>query len=91
MHSSQWPAEFKRLVWLVGEPTGTVVWDDGVGSEAIGRRRDLGSKRVLMCFQKKEAESYWLPIALGKKVRVDEGHSRPTLAIVGNRLNSKRS
>lgn len=43
-----------------------------------------------MCFQKKEAEGYWLPIALGKKVRVDEGHSRPTLAIVGKSAEFKK-
>ena len=77
------PHEFKRLVALLGNATGVVRWDDGNGVQSIGLRRDLRHKQVLVSFQKNPASGYWFPFKVGKKIRVDESASRPTVAILG--------
>ena len=38
---------------------------------------------MLVSFQKNPASGYWFPFKVGKKIRVDESASRPTVAILG--------
>ena len=67
-----WNHNFGRLVALLGEPTEVASWNDGAGSEALGYRRNLLTKKVLVAFQKQGEGSFWNPISLGRKIRVDE-------------------
>ena len=77
------PKEMEHLVVLLGQVTGTVAWDDGVAADAIGFRRDLHSKKVLVAFARSNPEGFWGPVEIGKKIQVKEGQSRPTVAILG--------
>lgn len=78
----KWDKELEHLVSLLGQATETIAWDDANGAESIGRRRDLGSKRVLVAFSQEKPGGFWGPVKIGKKIRVKEGSSRPTIAIV---------
>ena len=78
-----WPAGFGRLLSLLGQVTKVVKWDDGDGKASIGHRRDLVQKEVLVAFSRPTPGSFWFELELGKKVKVDEHGSRPTLAFLG--------
>ena len=78
-----WPAGFARLLSLLGQVTKVVKWDDGDGKASIGHRRDLVQKEVLVAFSRPTPGSFWFELELGKKVKVDEHESRPTLAFLG--------
>ena len=77
------PSSFKRLIGLLGNPSNLKVWDDGVAAASIGNRRDLRSRKVLVVFQKRPSSGYWFELSLGRKVKVDESSSRPTIAVLG--------
>ena len=78
-----WNHDFGRLISLLGEPTEVSMWEDGSGPASIGKRRELRNRRVLVVFQKEVETGYWSPTSLGKKIRVNETSSRPTIAVVG--------
>jgi len=82
-----WKDDFQRLISLLGAPTGVAKWDDGNGTDSIGHRRDLAGKRVLVAFQLQTGGGYWLPITLGRKIKVNESGSKPTIAFLGRSWN----
>ena len=75
------------LISLLGAPTGVAKWDDGNGTDSIGHRRDLAGKRVLVAFQLQTGGGYWLPITLGRKIKVNESGPKPTIAFLGRSWN----
>ncbi|CAL1170400.1 unnamed protein product [Cladocopium goreaui] len=82
-----WKDDFQRLISLLGAPTGVAKWDDGNGTDSIGHRRDLAGKRVLVAFQLQTGGGYWLPITLGRKIKVNESGPKPTIAFLGRSWN----
>ena len=79
---SSLPGVFCRLIHLVGDVFRIEGWNDGNGTEALGHRKSLRSEKEVVCFQEEEGTGHWTQISLAKKIVVQEGPVRRTLAFV---------
>ena len=83
------PFQFTRILGLVGEVFRVEGWDDGNGKESLGHRKSLRSCLVLACFSLMPG-GHWDPIHLSRRIRVQEGPERRTIAFVGREWTAPR-
>ena len=76
-------SRFRSLLHLIGIPDRVQTWDDGDGEKALGCRKSLRERKVIVCFQENE-EGHWDEIQLSRKIKIKEGRVARTLAVVGH-------
>ena len=83
------PFQFTRILGLVGEVVRVEGWNDGDGKESLGHRKSLKSRLVLACFSLMP-NGHWDFIHLSRRIRVQEGPERRTIAFVGREWTEPR-
>ena len=83
------PFQFTRILGLVGEVFRVEGWNDGDGKESLGHRKSLKSRLVLACFSLMPS-GHWDFIHLSRRIRVQEGPERRTIAFVGREWTEPR-
>ena len=83
------PFQFTRILGLVGEVVRVEGWNDGDGKESLGHRKSLKSRLVLACFSLMPS-GHWDFIHLSRRIRVQEGPERRTIAFVGREWTEPR-
>ena len=85
------PHRFARLINLHGVVTRVEGWWDSNGEQALGHRKSLRSQTVLAAFSAVGNDAtHWSPVAVSKKITVNESVPTRTLAFVGQESEGHR-
>ena len=87
---SSLPVEFTRILGLIGEIFRIEGWNDGNGQESLGHRKSLRNHFVLACFSLMPT-GHWHQVTLSRRITIQEGSERRTIAFVGREWVAPRT
>ena len=89
-YKSSLPVEFTRILGLIGEIFRIEGWNDGNGQESLGHRKSLRNHFVLACFSLMPT-GHWHQVTLSRRITIQEGSERRTIAFVGREWVAPRT